>query len=218
MNTWFACIWATQCLICNIRSYGDTSNAWRYRFDMIVSFLAQNQYIALSIYRGHFSSYNSRKTPHSSPVKAMYGCLSWAEIWPKFYHCNCCAVCTIVWYMTAIYWEPIISHSSAPISEEKKITKLLYNLCHGIFVSYKLEEMRNWKVSEHLLICNFQRFLLLPYVLMFSVTVGVLLGSLNVCLSKSNTTRVYIDQLSEPVAKNISYRNHAGGYSLKGVP
>ena len=39
---------------------------------------------ALSIYRGHFSSYNSQK---------------------KFYHCNCCAVCTIVSYITAIYRE-----------------------------------------------------------------------------------------------------------------
>ena len=28
---------------------------------------------ALSIYRGHFSSCNSRKTPHISPVRARYG-------------------------------------------------------------------------------------------------------------------------------------------------
>ena len=28
---------------------------------------------ALSIYRDHFSLYDSRKTPHSSPVRASYG-------------------------------------------------------------------------------------------------------------------------------------------------
>ena len=34
-------------------------------------------------------------------------CCSLLQIWPKFYHCNCCAVCTIVSYITAIYLESI---------------------------------------------------------------------------------------------------------------
>ena len=61
------------------------------------------RYRALSIYRGHFSLNSSRKTPHSSPVRAMYGlsCVrakfvrsfvtvtvgSWAPsccIWPRY--------------------------------------------------------------------------------------------------------------------------------------
>ena len=45
---------------------------WLYRFQF---------YIALSLCRGHCSSYNSQKSPH---------------IWPLFYHCNQGAVCTIV--------------------------------------------------------------------------------------------------------------------------
>ena len=35
-------------------------------------------------------------------------CLSWKQIWPKFYHCNCCAVCTIVSYITAICRESVV--------------------------------------------------------------------------------------------------------------
>ena len=34
------------------------------------SFIMRSQY---SVYRGHLSSYNSRRTPHSSPVRARYG-------------------------------------------------------------------------------------------------------------------------------------------------
>ena len=39
---------------------------------------------------------------------------SWVQIWPKFYYCNCCAVCTIVSHITAIYresttfWEKVV--------------------------------------------------------------------------------------------------------------
>ena len=59
------------------------------------------QYSVLSIYHRHFSSYNSRKAPHSLPVSTRYGWRSSVQIWPKFYHCNC-AVCTIVSYITGI--------------------------------------------------------------------------------------------------------------------
>ena len=34
------------------------------------------------------------------------GCRSWMQIWPKFYHCNCC-ICIILSYITEIYREPI---------------------------------------------------------------------------------------------------------------
>ena len=36
------------------------------------------------------------------------GCRPWVQIWPKFHHCNCCAVCTMVSYITAIYRESIV--------------------------------------------------------------------------------------------------------------
>ena len=55
-----------------------------------------------------FFFYNPWKTPHSYPVRARYGCHSWVQIWLKFYHCNCCAVCTITSYITVVYWESII--------------------------------------------------------------------------------------------------------------
>ena len=31
------------------------------------------------------------------------GCRSWVQTWPKYYHCNCCAVYTIVSYITEIW-------------------------------------------------------------------------------------------------------------------
>ena len=36
------------------------------------------------------------------------GYLPWMQIWIKFYHCSCCAVCTIVSYITTIYRECIV--------------------------------------------------------------------------------------------------------------
>ena len=57
-------------------------------------------YSALSIYCSHLSLYNSRKTPHSLPVRV--------QIWPKFHYCNCCAMCTIIVYITSIYRESIV--------------------------------------------------------------------------------------------------------------
>ena len=63
---------------------------------------------ALSIYRGYVSGYHSRKTHKSSLVMVGYGWRSWVQIWPKFYHCNCCAVCTIAPCITAIYRESMV--------------------------------------------------------------------------------------------------------------
>ena len=74
---------------------------WQYRDPGL------SKYSALSIYRGHFSSYNPRKTPHSSPVRARYGVSFVGANLSKFYHFNCCAVCTILSYITAIYGESI---------------------------------------------------------------------------------------------------------------
>ena len=71
-----------------------------------------SQYIAVI-----FFSYNSWKITHSLPVRGRYnGCCSWVQIWPKFYHCNCCAVCIIASYMTVIYWEPLVQGKA--ISED----------------------------------------------------------------------------------------------------
>ena len=52
-------------------------------------------YSALSIYRGHFSSDNSRKSPHISPVRARYDVVRECKSDRSFHHCNCCAVYTI---------------------------------------------------------------------------------------------------------------------------
>ena len=48
-------------------------------------------YSALAIYRGYFSSYNSRKIP---PSGRSLGWRSWVQIW-RFICCNCCAV--VIW-------------------------------------------------------------------------------------------------------------------------
>ena len=66
--------------------------------------------LALSIYRGHFSSYKSRRTPHISPVRARYEasflCANLAPqsfIISRFYRCDCSSVYTFVSYITTIY-------------------------------------------------------------------------------------------------------------------
>ena len=80
-------------------------------FVLITSFLLHNsRYSTLSIYHGHFSSFNARKTPYSAPL----WCLSWVQIWLMFYQCNCCVVCTIAPYTTAIYREFILHVCYAP--------------------------------------------------------------------------------------------------------
>ena len=53
---------------------------------------------------------NSRKTPHSPPVRARY-VVSWVsewKVWTEFWHFNFWAVCTIVSYMAVIYRESIV--------------------------------------------------------------------------------------------------------------
>ena len=49
-----------------------------------------------------FLCINQEKHPLARP-RGQVMCLSWVQIKPKFYQCNCCAVCTIVSYITAIY-------------------------------------------------------------------------------------------------------------------
>ena len=45
--------------------------------------------------------------PIARPWGQGRGCRLWVEIWLKIYHCNCCAVCTIISYLTAVYRESI---------------------------------------------------------------------------------------------------------------
>ena len=71
-------------------------------FHMILN-TVRSRYIAFI-----FSLYNSRKTLHSSPVQRVMVCRSWMQIWSKFYHRNCCTVCTIISYKTAIYRECLV--------------------------------------------------------------------------------------------------------------
>ena len=65
-------------------------------------------YSALAIYGGHFYMKNSRKTPHSSPVRARYG-VSFVSAKHNRSFTNVIALLsTIVLYMTAIYRESIV--------------------------------------------------------------------------------------------------------------
>ena len=36
----------------------------------------------------------------------------WLQMWPKFYHCNCCSVCTIASYIATIYRENIVQKTT----------------------------------------------------------------------------------------------------------
>ena len=56
-------------------------------------------YSALSIYRSHFSLYNTRE---------VWGVVREYKFERSFYHCNCCFVCTIARYITAIYRDSIV--------------------------------------------------------------------------------------------------------------
>ena len=48
------------------------------------------------------------KTPHSLPVRVRYGVSLWVLSLTQLYHCNCCAVCKVVLYMSLIYQEFIV--------------------------------------------------------------------------------------------------------------
>ena len=65
-------------------------------------------YNVLLIYRHHFLHITHGRHPITHPLGQGLGCLSWMQIWPKFYHCYCCAVCTIISYSTAVYRESIV--------------------------------------------------------------------------------------------------------------
>ena len=60
-----------------------------FPFDDVVMHTVRSRYIAVI-----FLHITHERHPH--------------QIWPKFYYCNCCAACTIISYITAIYRESII--------------------------------------------------------------------------------------------------------------
>ena len=75
------------------------------------------KYSALSIYRGHFSLHNSRKTSRSSPVRARYGVsFVTAKFDRSFLQLNCWALCTIILYMTTLYRESIVPKATCVIT------------------------------------------------------------------------------------------------------
>ena len=77
-------------------------------------------YRALSIYRGHFSLNNSRKTTHISRESEKWGVVRECKAWPNFYHRYFCAIRTIVLWRTAIYRESIVfSYFLRPASTER---------------------------------------------------------------------------------------------------
>ena len=45
------------------------------------------------------------------------GCRPWVQIWPKYYHCIYCAVCTIISYIATTYQESIVTIRAARMAE-----------------------------------------------------------------------------------------------------
>ena len=79
-----------------------------YHVVMGVSWHAGSKYLHFAwkyTVQSDLSISNSRKTPHSSPVRARYGGLRECKVWPKFFHCDCLPVSS----MTAKYRESIVS-------------------------------------------------------------------------------------------------------------
>ena len=75
---------------------------------IMTTFHYSSMYSALPISRGHFTPYNSRKTPIARPLGRGMGVFRESECWSKFYLRSCCAVCNFVLYCTAIYRESIV--------------------------------------------------------------------------------------------------------------
>ena len=50
-------------------------------------------------YKTHFLNIQYVYTVRSRYIAVIF------LMWSKFYHCNCCGVCTTVSYITALYWE-----------------------------------------------------------------------------------------------------------------
>ena len=104
----------------NILSRPRCVNGGQWKFGWLSSFMAamlcwrwlkrasQQIYLnswcsVLSIYLGNFPQTNSRRHPHVSSVRARHG-VSFVSIKSNLsYHCNFCAMCAIVLYMTTIY-------------------------------------------------------------------------------------------------------------------
>ena len=66
------------------------------------------KYIALPIYRGYFSTINSRKTTLAHPLWLSIGVFFESEFWPKVFTRRDRAVCIIMLFCTAIYRESTV--------------------------------------------------------------------------------------------------------------
>ena len=65
------------------------------------------------------------------------GCRSWVQIWPKYYHCNCCAVYTVVSLITAMYQESVVSNiksTSPPGDNELRVDSSHVIICKLGFI------------------------------------------------------------------------------------
>ena len=66
------------------------------------------QYIYIYTVRSRYIAVIFLCTTH----ERVMGCRSWVQTWPKFYHCNRCAVDTIVSYIIAIYRASIVTSNT----------------------------------------------------------------------------------------------------------
>ena len=77
------------------------------------------------------------------------GCRSWVQIWLKFYPCNCCAACTNVSYITAIYRREsvVLAYPSQniPAPATKGLMSCIY---HGFPVHMRLNVRSIWWVYD----------------------------------------------------------------------
>ena len=56
------------------------------------------------------------------------GCGPWVQIWPKYHHCNYCAVCIIVSYIATTYQESIVTIRAARMAEHIDDSSIYENL------------------------------------------------------------------------------------------
>ena len=103
--------WETT-LQCNVVSHwlGPYTEWCLYRSRLCTWLVREGS--ALDISRSFFLWRTHERHPTACPWGWGMGVVSECKAWSKFYHCNCCAVCTTVLYMAVIYRYFIITRSN----------------------------------------------------------------------------------------------------------
>ena len=95
-----------------------------------------------SMYHGHFSSYNSRRTPHSSPVRASYGVLFVSANLTEVLSLSllCCVHYLIIYKrdISRVYSILLTENSMSYTMTKSLHVKLLHVVCHRDLAIYPL--------------------------------------------------------------------------------